>query len=283
MKYRCIDVHRGRFALGLMCRVLSVSRSGYYAWKSRPRSVRRRHDALLITLIRDVHKDSKGRYGSPRIYRELKQRNVLCGRAHIARLMRQARLRGSAARRRRPRLPQVDRGTLPNRLQRAFAPGPINRTWAADMTYIRTGEGWLFLAVIMDLGSRRVIGWAMSARPDTELALQALEMALAQRRTSRSLIHHSDRGIHYTNARYRKMLETHELQMSYSALGNCWDNAVVESFFHTLKTEAVRGTHYPTRKEAKRHLFEFIEVWYNRKRRHSSLGHLSPAEYESRL
>lgn len=283
MKYRCIDVHRGRFALGLMCRVLTVSRSGYYAWKSRSRSERARQDAVLTGLIREVHQESKGRYGSPRIYRELKQRNVVCGRAHIARLMRQARLRGCAARRRRPRRPQVDRGTLPNRLQRAFAPGPINRSWAADMTYIRTGEGWLFLAVIMDLGSRRVIGWAMSARPDTELALHALEMALAQRRTSRGVIHHSDRGIHYTNARYRKMLETHELQMSYSGLGNCWDNAVVESFFHTLKTEAVRGTQYPTRRQAKKCLFEFIEGWYNRKRRHSSLGHLSPAEYESRL
>jgi transposase InsO family protein len=197
--------------------------------------------------------------------------------------MRKARLRGIAARRRRPRLPRVDRTALPNVLRREFSVGTINRAWAADMTYVHTAEGWLFLAVVLDVGSRRVIGWGMSARPDTEVALRALEMAVAQRPAHSGAIHHSDRGIHYTNARYRNALATYGLEASYSALGNCWDNAVVESFFHTLKTEEARHARYPSRKEARQRLFEFIEVWYNRKRRHSSLGQLSPAEFEHRL
>lgn len=266
-----------------MCRVLSVSRSGYYVWKSRSVSVRREEDAALTRVIRRVYEASRRRYGSPRVYRELRQLEVKCGRARVARLMRKARLRGSAARRRKPRLPLVDRSSLPNHLQRDFTIGRIDRAWAADMTFIRTREGWLFLAVVLDVGSRRVIGWAMSARPDTELAIRALDMAIAQRPGCRGVIHHSDRGVHYTSARYRAALHQHGLQSSFSGLANCWDNAVVESFFHTLKTEEVRGARYHTRREAKQHLFEFIEVWYNRKRRHSTLGHLSPAEYEHRL
>lgn len=281
MKYRCIDANRSGFALGLMCRVLGVSRSGYYAWKSRKPSERRTRDAKLIPIIRDVHLQSKKRYGSPRIYKELKERGITCGRGHVARLMRHARLYGKAARRRRPRMPAVDRGALPNRLQRDFRVGVLNHVWAADMTYIRTAEGWLFLAVVMDLGSRRIVGWAMGSRPDTDLTIKALDMALSQR--TPASMHHSDRGIHYTNARYRRMLETHKIAASFSGLGNCWDNAVVESFFHTLKTEEVRGAQYSTRTQAKQSLFEFIEIWYNRKRRHTSLGHLSPTEYEHRL
>jgi putative transposase len=266
-----------------MCRVLSVSRSGYYAWKSRPKSARSESDTALLALIRSVHAESRGCYGSPRIYRELQRKNVKCGRAHVARLMRKLHLRGIAARRRKPRLPQVDRSALPNHLHRDFSVGEIDRAWAADMTYIRTAEGWLFLAVVLDIGSRRVIGWAMSARPDTDVVLRALEMAVARRQVQAGVVHHSDRGVHYTNSRYRQMLQTYGLTASYSRLGNCWDNAVVESFFHTLKTEEVCGARYTTRREAKKGLFEFIEVWYNRKRRHSSLGHLSPVEFENRL
>lgn len=283
MKYRCIDENRGRFALGLMCRVLSVSRSGYYAWKGRKRSPRRQADAQLIRTIREIHAASRKSYGSPRIYRELKARGYSYGRARIARLMRSARLRGIAARRCKPRLPVIDRTPLPNRLQREFTTGAINQHWAADLTYIRTDEGWLFLAVVIDIGSRRVIGWSMRSRPDTELVMRALDMALQQRAPVSGLIHHSDRGIHYTNARYRKLLRESNLEASYSALGNCWDNAVVESFFHTLKVEEVRSSRYRTRAEARQRLFDFIEVWYNRKRRHSTLGYISPAEFECRL
>lgn len=266
-----------------MCRVLSVSRSGYYKWRSRVPSVRRNEDRHLIELIREVYAGSKRRYGSPRVHRELQRRNVKCGRSRVARLMRKAHLRGLAARRRKPRMPQVDRSMLPHLLRRDFSVGAVNRYWAADLTYVRTQEGWLYLAVVMDLGSRRIIGWAMSGRPDTDLVVRALEMAILQRPPVPGLVHHSDRGVHYTNARYRQLLADHGIAISYSGLGNCWDNAVLESFFHTLKGEEVRGANYRTRREGKRRLFEFIEIWYNRQRRHSTLGHLSPAEYEHRL
>ena len=265
-----------------MCAVLSVSRSGYYAWKSRSHSIRRRDDRRMISAIRAIHRESRGCYGSPRIYRELKQRGVRCGRGRIARLMRRSQLRGKASRRRKPRMPMVDRSNLPNHLQRDFETGRINQRWTADLTYIRTEEGWLFLAVVLDVGSRRVIGWAMGSRPDTDLTVKALDMAIVQRRPQPGVVHHCDRGIHYANARYCAMLTRHGLVASFSRLGNCWDNAVTESFFHTLKTEETRGTRYKTRREAKRRLFEFIEVWYNRKRRHSSLGYVSPEEFECR-
>ncbi len=266
-----------------MCRVLKVSRSGYYAWKQRKPSQRKRDDRQLIRQIREIHAASRKSYGSPRIYRELRARGYACARSRVARLMRSTRLRGIAARRRKPRLPVNDRSALPNRLQRNFRAGDINRHWAADLTYIRTDEGWLFLAVVMDIGSRKVVGWSMRSRPDADLVIAALDMAVQQRAPQGNVLHHSDRGVHYTCARYRRLLSEWKLQASYSGLGDCRDNAVVESFFHTLKTEEVRLTRYRTRAEARQRLFEFIEVWYNRKRRHSALGYLSPAEYEGRL
>lgn len=180
-------------------------------------------------------------------------------------------------------MPQVDRSALPNRLQRDFSTGTINRAWAADMTYIRTAEGWLYLAVVLDVGSRRVVGWGMSSRPDTDLTVKALEMALLQRAPALGLTHHSDRGVHYTNARYRRVMSEHGITASYSGLGNCWDNAVVESFFHTLKTEEAHHAHYNSREQARQRLFDYIETWYNRKRRHTALGHTSPSEFERRL
>ena len=283
MKYRCIDENRGRFALGLMCGVLAVSRSGYYAWKGRKPSRRRKNDTQLIPVIREVHAASKKRYGSPRVYRELQGRGYRCGRGRVARLMRRCGLRGIAARRRKPRLPVIDRSALPNHLARDFRVGEVNQRWAADLTYVRTDEGWLFLAIVLDVGSRRVIGWGMGSRPDSDLTIKALDMAVTQRGTGSGLIHHSDRGIHYTSRRYRDFLESLQIKASYSGLGDCWDNAVVESFFHTLKTEEVHRTRYRTRAEAKQRLFEFIEIWYNRTRRHTALGCICPAEYERRL
>lgn len=282
MKYRCIQAHRGQYSLGLMCRVLGVSRSGYYAWRTRRPAPKRQADAALVRTIRELHAASHGRYGSPRIHQELLSLGVRCSRGRVARLMRQARLRGIAARRRKPRVPPVDRGLLPNHLRRDFSTGVLNRVWAADFTYVRTAEGWLFLAVVLDLGSRRVVGWATAARCDCDLVIKAFSMAVEQRRPPQGLLHHSDRGVHYTGQRYRRLLDHYGVQPSYSGLGNCWDNAAVESFFHTLKTEEA-GRSYPSRREARHRLFEFIEVWYNRRRRHSSLGHVSPAEYECRL
>src|SRR3569833_918250 len=263
-----------------MCRVLGVSRSGYYKWKAHKPAQRRSADTVSLRAIRTVHEESKGRYGSPRVHGELRERGISCGRGRVARLMRQGHLRGMAARRRKPRMPSVDRTPLPNRLQRQFLPGELNRFWTADITYIRTAEGWLFLAVVLDVGSRRIVGWAMSRRPDTDLTISALEMAVLQRQPKPGLIHHCDRGVHYTNSRYRKYLADHGILESYSGLGNCWDNAVTKSIFHTLKTEEAHVAHYKSRKEARLRLFEFIEIWYNRKRRHTALGQLSPTEFE---
>ena len=281
MKYRCIDANRGDFALGLMCRVLSVSRSGYYAWRARGQSKRRRSDHEVLQKIREIHAASKTRYGSPRVYNELKGRGIACSRGRVARLMRNARLRGIAARRRVPRMPKVDRSPLPNHVHRDFRTGALNKVWASDISYVRTAEGWLFLAVVLDLGSRRVIGWAMRSRPDVDLVLNALDMAIASRRPPKGLVHHSDRGVHYTSHRFTRFLREQGIVASYSRLANCWDNAVVESFFHTLKTEQPRQ--YSSRKEARTQLFEFIEVWYNRQRQHTSLGNVSPAEFETCL
>ena len=261
-----------------MCRVLRVSRSGYYVWKKRKPTQRSSANQHLLATIREIHAASKTRYGSPRVHHELKSRGIRCSRERVARLMRQARLRGIAARRRKPRMPKVDRRQLPDRVKRDFTIGALNRVWASDITYVRTGEGWLFLAVVIDLGSRRVIGWAMRSRPDVDLAIKALDMALSSRARPRDLVHHADRGIHYTCGRYRAFLREHGLEASYSRLGNCWDNAVVESFFHTLKTEQPKS--YATRRVARAELFEFIEVWYNRQRQHTSLGFVSPAEFE---
>lgn len=198
--------------------------------------------------------------------------------------MRRAGLRARAGHRRRPRAGKPARASaIPNVLGRAFRVRELNRVWAADLTYIPTAEGWLFLAVLLDLASRRVVGWSMSGRPDPALTIAALEMAVAQRTPATGLLHHSDRGVHYSCAAYLDRLSHHGLRASLSRLGDCWDNAVVESFFHSLKVERLSGHRYRNRREAKQDLFEYIEVWYNRQRRHSSLGYLSPAEYEQRL
>lgn len=282
MKFKCIHAHRSRFPLELMCRVLTVSRSGYYAWRKRKPSRRGKDDAKLLHVIREVHAGTRGRYGSPRVYKALRDRGVKCGRNRVARLMRKARLRGIAARRRKPRLPTSPAAALPNLVQRDFRTGAINRIWASDITYVHTEEGWLFLAVVIDVGSRKVIGWSMSTRPDCDLVITALDMAIDHREPGQGLIHHSDRGIHYTSQRYRRLLEQHGFQASFSRIGDCWDNAVVESFFHTLKSEEGLGA-YASRKIARSSLFEFIEVWYNRRRQHSALGNISPTEYENRL
>jgi putative transposase len=282
VKYKCIHAHRSQFSLELMCRVLSVSRSGYYAWRKRKPSPRSKDDVNLLHAIREVHTATRGRYGSPRVYKALRDRGVKCGRSRVARLMRKAHLRGIAARRRKPKMLSSPAAALPNLVQRDFRTGVINRIWASDITYVHTEEGWLFLAVVIDVGSRKVIGWSMSSRPDCDLVIAALDMAVQHRQPGKGLVHHSDRGIHYTSQRYRRLLEQHGFQASYSRTGDCWDNAVVESFFHTLKSEEGLGA-YANRRIARRSLFEFIEVWYNRRRQHSSLGNISPTEFENRL
>lgn len=283
MKFAFIHRERGRFPLLLMCRVLGVSRSGYYGWRRRPPDARKAARAALLSEVRAVFEASRRTYGSPRIQAELRSRGRSHGRRHIAQIMRSAGLRARAARR-RPGSAQPARHTsVRNVLGRCFAVGQRDQVWAADLTYVSTQQGWLYLAVILDLASRRVVGWSMRGRPDPSLTLAALEMAVQCRRPVPGLLHHSDRGIQYSCRPYLEQLRRHGFRPSLSRLGDCWDNAVVESFFHTLKVERLHAVRYRTRREAKQDIFEYIEVWYNRQRRHSSLGYLSPAEYEQRL
>ncbi len=283
MRYRFIEAEKAHYPVGMLCRVLAVTRSGFYAWRRRPASGRRCQDQWMLTHIRACHRAARGRYGSPRIYRELRARGMPIGRHRVARLMRLHGIRSHA--RRRWRVPQRH-GTpelvVANRLQRQFAADRPNRKWAGDITYVRTAEGWLYVAVLMDLYSRRIIGWAMQPHLSAELAGQALEMAVRHRGVAPGLLHHSDRGSQYAAVSYQRRLVGLGIHGSMSRPGNCWDNAVVESFFATLKTELIHHTHYRTRAEAKHEIFEYIEVFYNCHRRHSTLGYLSPVAFEER-
>lgn len=293
MRFAFIQAHAEQFHVVTMCRVLAVSKAGYYAWVRRGLSARAQQDAELTETIRDVFRRTRERYGSPRIQAEL----AAAGRHHapkrVARLMQAAGLRAKA--RRAGRTTTDSAHTLPiapNVLARQFAvaeapgaraPQPLDRAWVGDITYVPTREGWLYLAVILTLSSRRVIGWAMQHTIDARLTETALRMALRTRRPAPGVLHHSDRGSQYAAHRYQALLAAHGLACSMSRAGNCWDNAVVESFFASLKRELVDDADWATRDEARTAVFEFIEVWYNRDRRHSSLGYLSPVEYERQL
>lgn len=283
MKFALIERERGQFPVPMMCRLLSVSRSGYYAWRSRgpaPHQIRR---VETLKVIREVFEESRRTYGSPRIHAELRTRGRHHSRRHIALLMRGSGLRARGARHRRPRSEPARLIQVGNALQRRFDLRPINRVWAADLTYVSTAQGWLYLAVVLDVGSRRIVGWSMASRMTSDLTLAALDMAVQHRQPPRGLLHHSDRGQQYSCNLYLDLLEKHGFRPSFSRLGDCWDNAVVESFFRSLKVERLYGHRYTTRREAQADLFEYIEVWYNRQRRHSTLGYISPAEYERRL
>jgi putative transposase len=275
MRFVFIRAHARIFHITTMCRVLEVSRAGYYAWRARPLCERVRADRRLGARIRAIHAEVQGRYGSPRVHQELRALGIACGKHRVARLMRVEGLRAKSPPRFRVTT-QSDHAEriAPNVLARQFgvatAAAP-NRVWAADLTYIPTREGWLYLAVILDLASRRVVGWALRTRVDHELALTALRMALAHRR-ARGGLHHSDRGVQYASGAYRALLRSAGFTASMSRVGNCWDNAVVESFFATLTKELLVDGIFPSREVASRELFTFIEIWYNRKRRHSALG-----------
>jgi putative transposase len=265
-----------------MCHVLKVSRAGYYAWLGRPESPRVVRQAEVVEQIRQVHRASRGTYGSPRVYRALKAAGVACCENTAAKLMRRAGVRAATARRFVVRTTDSRHGhaIAANTLDRRFEPGDPDRVWVGDITYIATGEGWLYLAAVLDLGSRKVVGWAAADHLRSELVEQALRNALEHRRPCGSVLHHSDRGVQYACDDYQELLRAHGLEVSMSRTGNCWDNAVMESFFGTLKQELVHRESYPTREEARRSLFEYIEVFYNRQRLHSTLGYLSPVQYE---
>lgn len=281
MRFAFIQAEKANYPVTLMCRVLGVSRSGFYAWCRRAESARAREDRRVLVAIEASHAASRGTYGSPRVHRDLRAAGETVGRHRVARLMRQAGLR---SRRQRRRVVTTDSNhqqpVAANVLERDFHAAAANRKWAADISYVGTRDGWLYLAVVLDLYSRRVVGWAMSTRIDSELAVGALRMALTQRGQPEQLVHHSDRGSQYASREYQRWLEAHGIECSMSRRGNCWDNAVVESFFATLKTELVYHADYLTAEEAKADIFEYIEVFYNRQRRHSTLGYKTPAEFE---
>lgn len=283
MKYGFIALHERKFPILLMCRVLEVSRSGYYRWRSRPESRHAREDRRLLVSIRAVYQQSGGRYGSPRVHRHLKQQEVLCGRKRVERLMRSAGLQARRCRRFKVTTRSVSTHPVaPNRLDRQFHAERPDQVWVGDITYLWTSEGWLYLSVLLDLCTRRVVGWAVSDRLTADLARDALSMALGRRRPGSGLLHHSDRGCQYTSALYREELERRGMEVSMSRRGNCYDNAVAESFFSTLKAELESYGQYRTRQQASRELFAYIERFYNGQRLHSSLGYLSPAEFEKR-
>jgi putative transposase len=285
MKYAFIEGLRREYRLPVLCRVLGVSRSGFYKWRSRSCSPRQQRREETLLAIRRVFEESDRSYGSPRIERELRSQGRAHSRRFIGKLMKANGLRARGAARRRPlRSEPLRHAGGGNLLARRFSISEPNTVWASDLTYIATREGWLYLAVVMDLSSRRVIGWSMRGSPDGELTLSALEMALQMRRPTGPLLHHSDRGLQYASHAYLARLEEHGITVSLSRVGNCWDNAVVESFFKTLKVERTASRPlYCTRREARQDIFNYIEVWYNRRRRHSTLGYISPAEYEARL
>ncbi len=285
MKFAFIRDHQGEFPVDRLCEVLGVSRSGYYAWRDRPPSARAARCEHLAEQIRQVHEEARSVYGSPRGHRELEARGVACCENTVAKLMRQHSIRSKAGR----RFVVVttdsrhDRPVAENVLAQEFYPDKPDTAWAADITYIPTAEGWLYLAAVIDLCSRKVVGWATADHLRAELPLEALRMALTHRRPAGELLHHRDRGVQYASDAYQSLLAKHGIEPSMSRKGNCWDNAVVESFFSTLKRELVHHERYADHEGARRSLFEYIEVFYNRRRRHSTLGYRSPAEFEARL
>lgn len=280
-KYAVITAHRDDYAVRRMCAALDVSESGYYAAQHRAASPRRVTEGRLRVEIRAAYAKSHRRYGAPRVHRELRAAGLRVAKKRVARVMREE---GLAARARRRFVRTTDSTHAApisaNLLARCFAVADCDRVWVSDITYVPTHAGWLYLAVVLDLASRRVVGWAMRASLEEALTLDALHMALAHRRPAAGLLHHSDRGSHYASTTYRALLAAHGAVSSMSRRGDCWDNAVAESFFATLEHELLADTAFASHADARYAIFEFIEVWYNRQRRHSSLNYVSPVQYE---
>jgi transposase InsO family protein len=282
VKFELVDAEKANFPVGVLCEVLEVSRSGFYAWQKRPASARSQDDAVLAVEIAAAHKKSGRRYGSPRIHRALRKQGVTASEKRVARLMREEGLVGRQKRRfRRTTDSNHSNPIAPNVLARQFEPAAPNQAWAGDVTYIATGSGWSYLAVLLDLFSRRVVGWAMSTTNDTALALAALNCAVRSRGSvPHGLVHHTDRGSPYASDDYRNALAEHGMTQSMSRTGDCWDNAVAESFFATLRAELVDHETYATDHAAETAIGGYIENFYNVERMHSHLDYVSPIEFE---
>jgi putative transposase len=282
MSFRLIEDHRHAYPVRVLCAVLEVSPAGYYAWRARSPSARSSANAELVAAIRRVHHDSAGRYGSPRVHAALRTQGRGTSRGRIERLMRRHGIRAIMAPPRRVRTTDSrhELPIAPNVLARDFTAAAPNRVWLADITYIPTDEGWLYLAAVLDLFSRKIVGWAMRDHLRTELAATALMMAVQRQRPAAGLIHHSDRGVQYASYDYRAAQNAAGMIASMSRKADCFDNAPMESFFHTLKTELVHHRQYATRADARRDIFAFIEGFYNRTRLHSAIGYISPIEIE---
>jgi putative transposase len=283
MKYRFIFENRSSYKLGKMCKTLEVSRSGYHKYLSSKMSQRRCENMIIEKEIREIYRKSHGRYGSPRIHAEIRTSGKRINRKRVARLMRINRIRAVTKRKYKATTNSAhNKSVADNLLNQNFkATGP-NKIWVSDITYIWTKEGWLYLVVIMDIYSRRIVGWSMSENISTNLVITAIVYAIINRNPEEGLIFHSDRGSQYASDGVKSLLRQNKINQSMSRKGNCYDNAVAESFFHSLKTELVYQTNFMTRVEAKNYIFEYIEIFYNRQRRHSALNYLSPVEFENR-
>lgn len=281
MRYQAIRAYRGPLPVQRCCAVLAVSPSAYYAWRRRRLSARAQLNRQLAALMQRIHREVDRTYGSPRMHAELRTRGYRCGRNRVARVMRAHGIRAKQAKRFRVTTQSThSHPVASNLLARAFTPSAPNQVWMSDITYVWTDEGWCYLAVVLDGFSRRVVGWAMATRLTTALPLAALRHAIATRRPSAGVLHHSDRGSQYASAAYQRVLTQHGMVCSMSRKGDCWDNAVVESFFHTLKVERIYHRRYSSRAAALADVADYIERFYNRCRRHSTLGDVSPAMYE---
>lgn len=284
MKYQFIRSQRTHFKVAVMCRVLGVSKSGYYDWRNRPESPRAKRHRYLLTKIRQAHIESRKIYGAPRIHAELVDQGEQVGKNTVANLMHLAQIQSKVHKRfvvttdsRHTRKPAA------NVLSGDFKAARVNKKWVSDVTFIPTRKGWLYLAVIMDLYSRMIVGWSMGERNDTELIEKALRMAAAHRRDLKGVLLHSDQSVQYTSGSYQRTLNNFGIICSMSRKGNCWDNAPMESFFHSLKTECVGFEDYKSHSEARASIFSYIELFYNRKRRHSAIGYQSPMAYENTI
>ena len=281
MKYAFIQTQRGKRSIALLCRLLEVSEQGYYAWRKRAVSRRSLQDKTLGDEIRMIHAETKQRYGSPRIHQELIARGRSCGKKRVERLMRTQDLRARAARKFRATTDSSHENTVAeNILNRQFKTTAPNQVWVGDITYLWTKEGWLYLAVFIDLYSRMIVGWSVGNRLSTELVVTAWQRACMRRRPGAGLLVHTDRGVQYTSNAFSRALKSLCAVASMSRKGNCWDNAVAESFFHSFKVEAIYGITFETRREMEQEVFDYIERFYNRVRRHSSIAYKSPDEFE---